>query len=469
MRLSASHTFFSLSPLGLEAARSRKGAVDDYVFAPLTPRVYGPAEPAEAGRYELFDAAALQVAIRSCAERQGRARQATLVLEGPLVRHLVLPLPYVPSDQELRTAVQSEVERYAVFAGGEVAFDYNVLKHEGERLSLLITAMRRDLLDSLMAAFDAAKVELVAVEPAAVALVRALANDYKPFWDVSGESCGIVALLPFRLEVSTWAGGELRAWRSLYMNTEALRKGDATVFADAQLELQRTAIEMPVSRWLLIDLPESLESAVSPTGQAKLTRQRRRPQGSASEWLEGALSEREIPPRLNLLPQKEAPTPTFTRTQLAGLGAFGAILLALLAASLGLDSRAHKLEARLAGLQSETEQLQTQIQHSKQSGDDGEVGLQLARSAAGASAFAALRDATPSDTWIQEASMLPNQQLRCLGVSLSRHSPVVFAEELAREAVLSQVALPELRRDKLEGKTIYRFTLTATLKPENQP
>ena len=127
---------FLLDPQALTFAQADPagGPPTRVASRPLAAGTYGLGPGEDPGRPEALDAQALRLAIREVVARAGgRVRHAQLLIEGPLVRPFTLPVPFRPEDAELHTAVQTEAERYLIFAGAETCIGCNLFTKTGRK------------------------------------------------------------------------------------------------------------------------------------------------------------------------------------------------------------------------------------------------------------------------------------------------------------------------------------------------
>lgn len=464
---SFSHHTFILRPGALELVESTPDTHEPvaYAYAGLPAGLLGFGAPDEGSRFDPADQAALREAIASCLKQAGRKpRRAHVAIDGAVLRQLTLPLSYVPSDDELATLVQTEAERYAVFADAEVAFDFHVLKQEGESLSLLFAAFRAELLAAVSALFRAEGVEIESIEPLPLALLRGF-HAQVPEAFADGHHGGLLALLPYRLHAASWQDGKLKSWRSIFLDTEGVGRGDPEAIADARMELQRTLLDAPSGRWILADVPPALEAAL-PLGHFELFRHGLSRPGSAGELARGAAAyTREAYPfALNLCPTPASQRRSFSNRQLATAGGFAAVLVVALLVSTLLDMRVKHLRETLTQLEAESATMQAELQRPDLALAGQQAALAgLTRSAQGAEVFDQIRDAVPHDIWLKETAIQPQKALKLEGYSISRTSPLTFARALGDVPGLANVSMPELRQDKYEGEQVYRFEIQADL------
>jgi Tfp pilus assembly protein PilN len=403
--------------------------------------------------------------VASCLKQLGgRVRKAHLAIDGAVIRQLQLPLSFVPEDAELATLVQTEAERYAVFSDTEVAFDFQVLRQEEESIALLFAAFRAELLTAVTAEFHAEGVEIESIEPLPFAMVRGLKTQHEALFSESGD-LGLLALLPYKLHAATWQDGKLMSWRSIYLDTEGVRHGDAEALGDARRELQRTLLDAPARQWLLVDLPPALEAAL-PLGGASIRRHSLRQAGEAGELARGAAAYDvgAFPVALNLAPKEPLRKRSFSDRQLAVGGGFAGVLVLALLASTVIDMQVKRLHQAINTVETENAALQAELKRpdlllaSQQAALAG-----LMRSKQGAAVFDNIRDAVPQDIWLSETAIVPERYVKLMGYSISRTSPLVFAKALGEVPGLANVGMPELKQDKYEGTAVYRFEIQADL------
>lgn len=456
------HTFL-LTAESLELVRHDDLSV---VFQqPLAPGILGPRSASELSGYALLDPEGLREAIRACMQQAGRPfRRAHLALDGLLIRQVHLPLPYLPPEDELRTAVQSETERYMVFAGTEVAFDYALLEQEEGALSLLVAAGRKDYIHELMGVFQDVGVTISSLEPMPFALIRGLEAE----WLAEESPCGLITLLPHQLQISSWAHGKLQQWRTLYLDAERMRQGDAQVLAEARIELQRSLMDSPPERWILVDAPEPLDEVLE-LHAATLRRHDVRVSGFYAEATRGASrhSAEAFPFAFDLLAERRSDRQGPSRAKVGVAAAGIGILIVALAANLVLTQRQKALSAQVQQLQGETEKLQAVLQapdHRAEAHQATEAAL--LRTAGVGRLFGTLQEATPHDVWLVSSRLDADETLKVEGYSLSRTSPLSFAKALGHSPDLAEIQVPEVAVAELQGASVYRFRLEAAFRPQ---
>lgn len=440
---------FVLRPGALSFVRAAGGRAET---RPLPAGAYALGSGEDPGRPEGLDRAALRAAIQACMAAAGRVRKARLVLEGPLVRVLTLPFAHQPAPDELHLAVQTEAERYVIFAGSAIVLDVQVLQHAGDALDVLFAAMRRDQADALLEAFAAEGVRIQGIDPLSLALAQRLAGAPD-----AAELAGVALLLWHRLTVSTWRAGLPVGWRSVFVDGEALARGDAAALADARAELRRTLGEMPARRWLLAGLPATLDDAFRLDADAVLGR----PAGLPTDLAELDLAGRA--PIVSLLPEAPQGRPLWTAWQLAGGVAFAAILIGLLGTNVLLERRVATARTELERLQAQTDVLRIEVARQQAESKDNPAPVFALRHGA-ATTLAALREALPADTWLEEAMIEPAREVRLDGSSLSRSSPLRYAQALSRRRELSEVALIAVRQDERGGREVFHFLIKARIR-----
>lgn len=454
---------FVLTSEGLELGASDPGIRP--VRVPLPEGVIAPS--AELSGFVLHDVEALKAALKECLQRFGRrVRRAHLALDGLLVRTLTLPIPFVPPPEELALAVRSEAERYRAFSGSEVASDFALLSSDDAELTVLLAAARREVIDQIVSVFEGERIAVASVEPAPLALLRALAERAQP-----QESFGLISVFPQQMHVSTWHGDALQNWRTLYTSAAALKDGDAVAIAEATLDLQRSLVSLGGGSWLLVGVPEPLREALpAPPGVSVETfAMGEAHEGSAT--LEGATryGPEQGPFAFNLRHDRlKPPRPKVSR----GVGipmAFLAIFALALGLNVWLSKAAQRHEAEAARLQGEAEKLQAQLAAPDRRHESETALLEaLDRSEAVVSLFKRFQDDTPHDVWLSRTILGSDSEVEIQGYALSQEGPLSLAEALGRSPSLSEIQVPELAEADWRGVPVYRFRLVATFTPQGR-
>ncbi len=417
---------------------------------------FGPSSAEEPARFDLLDKQALKDAITGCRQALGHGSKkvrARLAVDGGLLRQLHLPLAYVPEVEELRTAILTELERYTIFHGTEVFFDCAVVSQEGNSLALLVAAFRKDLIDAIGATFASVGVELLNIEPAAVALQRAA---FRP-----AGSLGVILALPHSLDVSVWHEERLGSWRRVYVDLEAIAQGDQEAVADARMELQRSLLDAGVTAWKLINVPETLEEQLRLWPGHEFARLDDRKETALARGAADFGSD-EFPINLNVLPLPKAKQRSLSNRQLALIGAFSGILIVLMLVSLLLDGQLRAVREAMIRLDTETAQLQSAVTEHRHEGIDTEAARALIGSSrAGSSLYRSLQEVTPGDAWMTETEIQPDQKLSIKGFALSRTSPLDMARALEDLPTLTKVGMPLLEAQQVGDQRVFRFEIVA--------
>ncbi|HEY9899034.1 MAG TPA: PilN domain-containing protein [Pantanalinema sp.] len=448
-----------IAPEGV-ALRAVTGGAEAY--CPLPPGALGPAEASAYAHFVLGDPRALQEAIQEAVRRVGGVKQAHVALDGPIMRVLSLPLPYLPERDALRLAVQSEAERYRVFGGAELSLDFAVLNQEPEHLSLVFAALRRDFVDAIRAICAEAGIEVTSVEPLALALMRGVTD--APGLAQAEVPRAMLCAMGHGLDVAVWHEGRLSHWRSIYLDVAALRRGEGAVLDDALVEFQRTMIDVGARDWLLVNVPEPLAQVLSERRDLNVVARPMRGAGLYLEALDGAAlyAPGAFPVALDLGPERVVTRRTFDNRQWGGILVAAALLGIGLGISIYLDARMRDQSLALSAVQDQTQQLQTEIAaRSTASGGEAVLASAFQASVESTRLFGALRDLIPADAWLSETRMEPGKPLTLVGYAVSRTSPVAFAEALGRLDTLTSVTVPEIIQEEREGVSVYRFTITA--------
>lgn len=464
-RAKARHTFL-LTADGLELVRHDDLGV---VFRqPLAPGVLGPRSSSELSGYALLDPVALREAVRACMQQAGRPfRRAQLALDGLLIRQVHLPLPYLPPEEELRTAVQSETERYMVFAGTEVAFDYALLEQEPGALSLMVAAGRKDYISELLAVFQDEGVTITGLEPMPFALVRSLDEE----WLTQETPCGLITLLPHQLQISAWSHGKLVQWRTLYLDAEAMRREDVLVLGEARVELQRSLMDAPPERWILVDAPEALEEVLELHGGMTVRRHAVRTSGGYEDVTRAASrrTAEAFPFGFDLLAERKAERQGPSKAKVGMVAVAIALLVLALGTNLFLSQRQQAILAQLEQLQADTERLQTEIQAPDRRAEAEQTRQEALRRTQGVGRlFRGIQEATPHDVWLESTRLDDEGTLKVEGYALSRTSPLAFAKSLGHARDLAKIEVPEVAEAERQGTRVYRFRLEAAFRPQEE-
>lgn len=427
----------------------------------------GPSNPAELSRYDLHDPEAFLATLKDCLqEAQLTAKQAHLALDGALIRQLNLPLPFMPPPEELRLAVQTEAERYVMFAGGEVGLDFGLLRHEPETISLLFAACRSDFLQGIVACFASCGIEVTSIEPFSFALMRGLSLEHPDLFAATEDISAIISVLPHKLEVSYWQNQQILHWRHIYLDTHGLLNGELSALSEAQLELQRTLRDHPAQQWFLLDVPEALDAFLIQRFSLNVTQRITHADDTWQVVARGAdaYGPEAFPYALNLTMRQEEKKRKLTNQQLLLLGAAGGIMLVSLVINGILSMQASSIQATISRVQRDTEALQTVIRESGSSSTGHELALDvLARSEGISDLFAGLRDATPQEVWLRDTQLETEKQLTIRGLSISRSAPLAFAQQLSLLPRLANVTVADLSLEEREGVPLYHFKITADM------
>lgn len=432
------------------------------LFQELEPGIFGPPLPDDPSRFELMDPMAFQKALVRLLDELGRSvKRAHLALDGGLLRHLHLPLSYVPERHELRTVVLTELERYAIFSGTDIAFDFALLRQEAESLTVLMAAFRFDSMRPILEAFATEGVTITSVEPAVMAMLRAWGGP-----KAEGPS-GMIATGTHHLDVAAWQDGRPASWRRIYLG--AFQLEDPGQLSETVTELQRTMIDVAAPTWQAINLPDPVLTSLQARLPAGFVREY---PDALGEMAEGALQfgPDALPCALDLLPEAAAPKRALNNRQWLLLGVAAGILAVFLGASILLDSRARGLTTALDRIQSRTLELQTSLsERSGGAGQRAEAERLIAGTRLGAGLLRELQAATPDDTWIQEAKIQTGDKLQLTGYALSRTSPLTLARSLEAIAPAGAIALPVLEQGEADGARVFRFVIEAELAPKEAP
>jgi hypothetical protein len=436
------------------------------VHAPLSAGVLGAQPDEELSHFHLHDPEALRAAIRSCVGQIGRSvRHAHLALDGLLIRTMSLPIPFTPPREELELAVRSEAERYRIFAGSEVACDFEILDSAESGLTVLVAAGQRPELDGIVEVFEGEGVTIDSIEPAPLAVFRGLAGEAEL------QDCGIVAAFPTHLHVVLREGGALHSWRALYVSAETLRAGDPSALAETRRELQRSLHDLGGGTCFLVDVPDPLMASLTETeGGAFQTLEHSSEVGGLA--MRGALRFRQEPGpfAFDLRRDRSKPPP---KPVSRGVGiplAFAGVLILALVANLWLSERVKAREGATDALQAEMSAAQAQLARPDHDGAAREaLRAALDRSESAATLFRLFQDETPHDAWISRTELTAQSTLLVEGYALSRQAPLILAEALRRSPTLADLVVPAVAEAELQGQKVYRFRIEAAFKPQGVP
>jgi type IV pilus assembly protein PilM len=129
---------------------------------------------------EVREPEAVTAALRELWERgRFKSRQVWLGVGNQRVVVREIALPWLP-DKELRQSLGLQVQEFIPMSADEAVLDYDVLgefEHEGRRmLRLLLVAAQRIMVDQMLGAVLAAKLEPVGLDLVPLALVRAIGS-----------------------------------------------------------------------------------------------------------------------------------------------------------------------------------------------------------------------------------------------------------------------------------------------------
>lgn len=131
---------------------------------------------------EIMDASAVSSTIRDLMKRSGiRGKDVYTGVSHQNVVVRLIDLPYIPA-VDLQGAMRYQVQEYIPMPVAESVIDFSVLgefaTETGEHMmEMLLVAARRQAVDSVLAAFEGARLNLHGIEVASFALTRALLGD----------------------------------------------------------------------------------------------------------------------------------------------------------------------------------------------------------------------------------------------------------------------------------------------------
>lgn len=394
----------------------------------------------------------LATAIAECIRQLGRpVLRAYVVHEGVLMRALSLPLREVPAHDELRLAVQTEAERYAMFRQSAVRLDFQVLSHGHGTVEVVFTAAREEVVAAIAEAFNQSHIAILALEPLPAALVRGLASAVPAGFEASAGAVGVAAYSPHRLELSLWENGKLKAWRSIVEEPGAEHQ-------DLLVEFKRSLLEMRPRRWLTVDLPAALAAALPPGAEVTAI------QDAPALVARGARGFRPggRPLALDLLAKPPAMRIAISPWVVGVAAGFLALLGLGLGAHVHLTGQVAALAAEQQRLTQETTHLQTELT-SPAHGEQAPWLALVRQSSERAALLEKLSRVTPPDVWLEATTLDRGRPLRIDGVALGPDSPMAFARGLQKLPELRRVELPMLKQDVREGVPVYVFTVEAEL------
>lgn len=436
------------------------------VHAPLSPGVLGARPDEELSHFHLHDPAALREAIRGCVAQNGRAvRHAHLALDGILIRTMSLPIPFTPPREELDLAVRAEAERYRIFAGMEIACDFEILESSENGLTVLVAAAQRSEIDGILAVFDEAGVAIDSLEPAPIAAFRGLS--------VATEAAdsAFVTAFPSHLHVVMRAEGGLHSWRTVPVAMDDLRAGAAGAVAEARMEVLRSLHDLGERLCYLADLPAPLVTSLEGTQDlAFQSLDRSQPEGGFAT--QGALRYRQEPGIFDFELRRDRLKPP-PKPVSRGVGlplAFAGVLIAGLLVNLWLSDRVKAREAATEALLQDISTMQTEILRPDPH-KEGRETLRAARlrSESAAALLRHFQDETPHDAWIARSELTADSKLVLEGYALSRQSPLTMAEALRRVPSLNAIEIPVVAQEELQGQKVFRFRVLADFSPQGGP
>ncbi len=142
-----------------------------------------PTPPHSVDSEGMLEAQVIGAAVRHlCAQLDPKVNQVVVGITGCNLVARVMEIPPVP-DPEVRSVLRGEMDHYRILPAGQSAFDFYRLpdppNHESEESEeavsrVLLMGAEERLVASYRAVVDASSLNLVAVEPGAIAVLRAL-------------------------------------------------------------------------------------------------------------------------------------------------------------------------------------------------------------------------------------------------------------------------------------------------------
>ncbi|HBN08424.1 MAG TPA: hypothetical protein DD435_07175 [Cyanobacteria bacterium UBA8530] len=378
-------------------------------------------------------------------------RKAIVGVAGAIVRQIHLPLPYVPSKEELKVAITTEAERYAMFSEAEAVVDLVAFNQEAPGIRVLFSAIRKDVAQSCQKMMKSAGINLLSIEPLSLACLRPLLSDEESF----KEHWGILAWGDQTISISTWRQGNIQIWREI-------EKSSVEENEDLAAEVLRTVGNDLPEEWRVLSpkkidgLAERLKAEIDWIDAEKESRI-----FAVGTALEIREEQNFSLPKFDLRFIEPAKGTVISRKQ--------AILISTAVLyGIGMLSWLFVLNINLSRLQQEFDQTNrrlTLLQNvaaaptnpqeiaRKKGVKEYREGIQLIGK------FKRIREIIPGDTWLTRIEMGGEKGFSLDGYALNQRSALSLALSLDREG-FGEIAPPQLKREELEGEKIIRFTMS---------
>jgi hypothetical protein len=185
-----------------------------------------------------------------------RCRNVVLGFSGKRAIARLVSLPRIPANQ-LQQVILSEAEQYTLFRDEEPLVDYFTVDTDMESSTVFYAAVSQKLVNAYKKALRTAKLNLVAIDIAQYASLRALVHfklSDSDIWD------GVI-VLPGRLVVTSWWGQKLNNWREV-TSQRWEEEGEEQRYQFIETELSRTLrIDAEANREILVAKDSLAESA----------------------------------------------------------------------------------------------------------------------------------------------------------------------------------------------------------------
>ncbi|HSV72673.1 MAG TPA: pilus assembly protein PilM [Chthonomonadales bacterium] len=190
-----------------------------------------PAPPNSIDREGLLVPEALGDAIRGlCLQIAPKASHVAIGINSGSLVARVMEIPPVP-DSEIRAVVRGEMDHFRILPAGQSAFDFHRLPvppegpdkaTEGPNTRVLLMGAEERVVASYRASVDAAGLNVVAVEPGAIAVLRAQRAEL-----IDREAIATVVVSQSATDICVSCNGDLRFYRRVDTGTaEMVRRAD---------------------------------------------------------------------------------------------------------------------------------------------------------------------------------------------------------------------------------------------------
>lgn len=382
------------------------------------------------------------------------SRKAFVAVGGAILRQITLPLPYLPERAELKVAITTEAERYAMFSESEAVVDLLAFEGEEAGIRVLFAAIPRNVAESYQQTLKSAQIQLLSLEPLSLTGLRAMLDrEEHPEYE------GLLAWSDHSISISTWRGGRLQIWREI-------ERANLEDFDELVLEVMRTVGPDRPPRWRVLaaqnpeGLAQSLEAEIEWTDAEREARIFAR--GTALETNHSL-------PKFDLRFLEPAKGKAISLKQALIISGATLYAIAALCAHFVLEYQARTLQSEL----DETNRRLKLVQNIAEAPASAEEtahkqGIEAFRQGnERIEQFLTLREIIPADSWLTRFE-IGEETLTLEGYSLDSRSPLAFALELDR-AGFGTIAPPTIEREELEGTKLAHFSLSRKKKTEGQP